>query len=478
MKRKHLYGIFYLSILVFFSCRNQNAPENKSLDGSWKSVGYGRILQIEGEQYKLFDETSISCLPVHHGHLSNFKDRLLFKNDTLFLKKGTGLYHFVRSDGLPSICADTMTEEQRKDPVHNFEVFAETLDDHFAYFKRNRIDWDSLYQVSKSKINSNTSDVDLYIVMKDIITTLKDNHGYIEAEEETKAAAEAQIQKTATNIVPSNLKEYGDFEISQIAATHFIDEDLTRGTGLMQWGKTADGGGYLMIKTMWLYADLKISDSIRKANGFIDAYVAAFSNMNEGAYIEKERQGAARILDTVMNDLKDTHYLIIDVRFNGGGQDVVSLEVLKRFNPKRKKVAFKKAVASEGFTPLIPIYLASSENPYLKPVYLLTSRQSGSATDFLALASLSMPNVIRIGSSTAGALSDALEKRLPNGWYFSVSNEIYTDISGNCYESIGIPPDYEMNYPEDRQTFFRQIANNPEADHKNVLEILEKINHK
>jgi len=68
-----------------------------------------------------------------------------------------------------------------------------------------------------------------------------------------------------------------------------------------------------------------------------------------------------------------------------------------------------------------------------------------------------------------------LEKRLPNGWYFSLSNEVYLDNQGVCYESIGIPVDYELNYPNDRQTFFRSVAEDLEEDKRNVLKAIEDI---
>jgi carboxyl-terminal processing protease len=53
--------------------------------------------------------------------------------------------------------------------------------------------------------------------------------------------------------------------------------------------------------------------------------------------------------------------------------------------------------------------------------------------------------VKRIGSATSGAISTALEKKLPNGWSYAISNEIYMDNKGKCYENIGILVDYELN---------------------------------
>lgn len=141
----------------------------------------------------------------------------------------------------------------------------------------------------------------------------------------------------------------------------------------------------------------------------------------------------------------------------------------------RKQIASKKARHNNGFTKKTPIYLESAKDPYTKPVYLLTSQQSASATDMMALSSMELNQFKRIGSHTNGAISDALEKTLPNGWYYSLSNEIYTDINDKCYENIGVPVDFELNYPEDRQTFFRSLANDLEKDKQDILQAIEQL---
>lgn len=233
--------------------------------------------------------------------------------------------------------------------------------------------------------------------------------------------------------------------------------------------------GYIQIKSMFLYADLSLNDSLIKENGFVPTYMDAFNELNFEQQIEKEVAGIRNFMDTVMKDLKETKFIIIDVRFNGGGQDVVALEVLRHFNTDRKQIASKKARHNDGFTKRTPIYLETSDNPYTKPVYLLTSQQSASATDMMALSSLELTQFKRIGSHTNGAISDALQKKLPNGWLFSLSNEIYTDKNDNYYENIGIPVDYELNYPQERQTFFRSVAEDLEKDKQSVLNAIRRL---
>ena len=226
---------------------------------------------------------------------------------------------------------------------------------------------------------------------------------------------------------------------------------------------------------MFLYADLNLNDSLVKENGFVNTYMDAFNKLSYEQQISKEVAGINNIMDTIMEDLKETKYIIIDVRFNGGGQDVVALEILKRFNANRKQIASKKARHYDGFTKKTPIYLDSTKNPYTKPVYLLTSQQSASATDMISLSSMELNQLKRIGSHTNGAISDALQKTLPNGWHFSLSNEIYTDNNDKHYENIGIPVDFELNYPKDRQTFFRSVGKDLERDKQSILNAIEKL---
>ena len=93
----------------------------------------------------------------------------------------------------------------------------------------------------------------------------------------------------------------------------------------------------------------------------------------------------------------------------------------------------------------------------------------------MALGSMEINQQKRIGSHTNGAISDALQKTLPNGWHFSLSNEIYTDNNDKYYENIGIPVDFELNYPEDRQIFFRSVANDLEKDKRNILKAIKDL---
>ncbi len=457
-----LFSILLLFILIY-GCK-PNDQTNNSIEGIWKSIGYGKILKIDTSTYEYYDLTTVSCLPSKQGDLSAVKNSIELINDTLSVKRGYSFYYYTRANEIPSLCQNN--NKDKDDPLYNFEVFADSYKNHYAFFELNGLNWDSLYKKSKDKINSNTTEVELYLVLQEIIDSLKDNHGSIEPTEEVYELADEQNAIEAEN---EGQKEYGDFEIAGLVADYYLKENLTKNSWLINWGKMENDIGYIQIKTMFLYADLTLSDSLVKKNGFVSTYMDAFNELSFEQQIEREVAGIKSFMDVIMEDLKETRFIIIDVRFNGGGQDVVALEVLRRFNKNKKQIASKKAIHNDGFTKKTPIYLEPADNPYTKPVYLLTSQQSASATDMLALSSMELNQFKRIGSHTNGAISDALQKTLPNGWHFSLSNEIYTDNNDKFYENIGIPVDFELNYPKDRQTFFRTIANNLEKDKADIL---------
>ena len=258
----------------------------------------------------------------------------------------------------------------------------------------NQINWDSLYTTQKAKLHANSSEADLYITIEETFEALRDNHAFLEAPDEVYEQMEAnQIEEPEET---SSLKEYGDFQIADLVINHYLVEDLTKDSWLIKWGKMENNIGFVQIKAMWLYADLNLSDSLIKVNGLVDTYVDAFHQLYEGNYIKKEVMGVRNIMDQMMADLNDTDAMILDVRFNGGGQDAVSLEILRRFNDQKQEVATQKLRYGNQFSPINKIYLKAAEHPYLNPVFVLTSPQTGSAAESFALTTLSMPHVHRI----------------------------------------------------------------------------------
>jgi len=458
---------FYILLFILLALVSCQALPPTTLNGTWKSVGSGWLLHIQDStKYAFYDLTSISCLPNRKGSLDELTSSLTLENDTLSLRKGVITYKFTSAPSLPTICTETVSEA--RDPIYNFEVFAETVSKHYAFMQLNEIDWSKLYAQQKAKLSPNSTEAELYLVIEETLEILKDNHAYLEADEGVYEILEKMEERTPEE-EETTLPEYGDFQVAAMVAKHHLQEELTRDSWLIQWGKMKDDIGYIQVKAMWLYADLDIPKSLIEEVGYVDAYVETFHQMYEGDYIEQEVEGVRSIMDTVMQDLAQMQALVIDVRFNGGGQDAVSYEILSRFIPTQTQIATQKLYYENQFTPTSPLYIEGRKDAYTRPVYVLTSPQTGSAAESFSIATLSIPHIQRIGSATSGAMSTALEKTLPNGWSFAISNEIYMDNQGKCYENQGIPVDHELSYPRERQSFFRSVVDDLAGDQAAIL---------
>ncbi len=473
-----LFRILFLLSFFISSCQYQKNQTNPSINGIWESLGSGWVLQIQDSlTYSFYDITAISCLPNRTGNLTEMLEALRLKEDTLSLLQGITTFKFIRTEEVPKLCLATLDEKKAANPEYNFEVFAETVKEHYAFFDLNKINWEALYQEQKRKINENTTEAELYLIIEETLEKLKDNHAFLEATDDVYHALE-ELEKKATAEGLTNEEEmeaYGDFQIAQMVAKNHLQEEMTKDSKLIQWGKMNNEIGFIQIKAMWLYADLDIPETLIDEVGYVDAYVQTFHKMYEGDYVEKEVASVKKVMNKVMADLSVTKSIVIDVRFNGGGQDAVSYEILSRFVSKDRQVGSQKFRYGKQFSPVQAYLIEGTQDGYSNNVYVLTSPQTGSAAEYFAMATISLPNIKRIGSRTAGATSTTLDKTLPNAWAFSISNEICLDRQGRNYENIGIPVNYELDYPSDRQIFFRSVANDLDKDKRDILKAIEDL---
>jgi len=139
--------------------------------------------------------------------------------------------------------------------------------------------------------------------------------------------------------------------------------------------------------------------------------------------------------------------------------DSLRLNVLSYLTDKRIFAYTKKARYGKGYTRKQVIYVDPEPVNYTKPVYILTSYQTASASETFILGTMNLPEVRRIGSNTEGVFSDVLDKRLPNGWKYGLSNEIYESADSISFEVVGIKPDYKIDYKKDGLAFYMQLTN-------------------
>ncbi|WP_420571756.1 S41 family peptidase [Kordia sp.] len=456
---------------------NHTAEVTATINGVWKSIGYGRIIKVDEETVAIYDINSISCLPSEEfprdAALKILSMNLKGEN-MMNVQMGINKYDFVRIEKMPENCAP-LSKAKQNDPIYNFESLCQTFKEQYGYFKERNIDWDTYTNTYRKKISAESTPLELYFVLKEMLEGMNDGHVGIELPEALEEAYALHKEEKAKNTNKEKRRsiDIDEFRIEQLKK--YVDAISSYNYGVLNWGKINDDVMLLQINGMMQFPHYDIpTDDPEKAETLFEQYAEESEN-----YTQDEINGAAYIMDKIFPELEKAKTCIIDLRFNGGGIDEVALKILSYFTPKETTVFTKKAYIKEGgFTAVNTVRISPAKKIFKGNLYILTSPQSASATEIFVLSSLkATPNAVRVGSNTEGIFSDILEKQLPNGWSYGLSNEIYENMDGVNYENIGIPADYHIEY--NRESGFELVSNLQDQEKDEAIEkVLELVKEK
>ena len=150
----------------------------------------------------------------------------------------------------------------------------------------------------------------------------------------------------------------------------------------------------------------------------------------------------------ITNDFNDLKGFIIDLRNCPGGDDSTAIMIINRFCD-RPRTAFHRRTKTgpneDDVTPLKTWYLEpEGESQFTGPIAVLICDSVFSGGEAFALAIRELPHVTLIGDHTNGIFSYELEKKLPNGWKYTLSYQKYFSADMICYEGKGVPADIEL----------------------------------
>jgi carboxyl-terminal processing protease len=463
---KKIKILFYFFIL--FSAHSlfaQTVPED-ALKGTWKMRGYGKIITINDTVVNSYEATSISCILSSQLKRDDILQLGTIKSvdqNLLTITQGITSYTLDKISELPNSIEYNLTKSE--DPDYNFDVFWNMMNENYPFFKERKMDWLSIQEKYQDKRIKNKNQ--LRHILKNIIKQLNDGH--------------------TTLIIPKKIVHFPHYRTGNKTAVledkileRYVKNPIRYGTsikgnGLLNYGVTENNVGYIQINNMLFFSDKY------KNPGALSGYDYLFDYLNASAsnpnHFEDEKRGIRTLMGKIIEELQGTNAIIIDLRFNSGGYDLVSLEILRHFIAEETKLYSKKAKLLDGYTAPQFFSILPADTTYNKPVFLLTSHQTASAPEVLALGSMAVKNITRIGSNTEGIFSDILEKKLPNDWTLNLSNEIYQDISGTCYESRGILPNKKINYSHNENVFIRKLKrkiDNGDEAIEMVFKLIEK----
>ncbi|QEY16305.1 hypothetical protein D0C16_10125 [Cellvibrio sp. KY-GH-1] len=449
--------------------------------GHWYAPAYGYIASVVevGAVYtvKTYSTTKNYCIlqkVVSGLSLDKLKQSYTYSNTVKeVLVENKGYYppgvEYEKVQSLPVVCEKNLqilksntgyTFDAKKD----FEIFWQTFNELYINFELRNVRWDDVYQEAAESVGNINDEEELFEFLSTLVSPLGDGHAVIiraplspDLDKSITVALENEdiptfSASTQLTLYEKLLNEYrqmfgfdGELASAQaVAAENYIVENFGKIIGIIF--DYADQNADIKVKAAGEIAWFKTSNNI----GYL--FVGSMADYTSGkstlvSDIAADVAIAEAAINEALVDLEDTDGLIVDVRFNGGGQDQVALNFVRHFMGQSQVVYSKSAGRGAWATPVKNVVLdPHKENIYLKPTVVLTSGDTASAAELFTIAMASLPQVTIIGEPTAGEFSDILVKRLTSDILFGVSNETYLDVHGNNYEGMGIPPNIAVPF--------------------------------
>jgi hypothetical protein len=303
-----------------------------------------------------------------------------------------------------------------RDPERNFESLWNTFHNRYPFFELRNVDWKEQYDRYRPKVTNKTSDDQLFDIFCQMLGPLNDGH----IELKVKGGWDQKTRYFNPEKKPRFYKEFTKREIKQLFKT---TEKTLVGHG---FGKPRETKAWML----------------RYCRSKKFGYIRIFEL--EGI----KKQSLTVALNKIARDFRSLKGFIIDIRDNPGGEDSTAITIINRFCGQ-KCVAFHRKTkigpAKSDFTPLKTWYLEpQGEVQFTGPIVLLTCDSVFSGGEAFALAMKQLPHVTTLGDRTNGIFSYQLEKKLLNGWEYSLSYQVYLSADMVCYEGKGVPVDIEL----------------------------------
>jgi len=464
---------FFVLLLLIISCKTDSkqadTDQDLTVQGMWEQEGYGNVYEIGADKIISYNTTSIGCALADELPLEAIESKYELKKDSLFLNDGINKYRFKKITKGNHLCSD-LDENQSNNPLYNFDFLWETFNDNYCYFQERNINWQSLKDKYRSRLNDESSDLELYKVLLDMTNEIGDGHVGISADDETEDAYEEQVDMDDENDDgPGTIELLG---LAKEIALSNADDVVSYNKGIVNYGSISDNILYLQVNSMMVMADYNLSDTLDLVP-FVQTY---FGLMEENVnHNEKEMAGINNLMQSILAE-QQYDACILDIRFNGGGKDEVALEIMSFLSDKPYSIGEKKALYKGKWTRPIAINQHANSKNINGPLVVLTSHETASAAEIMTMSALAHPNATLVGSRTEGIFSDMLDKVLPNEWDFSLSNEVYLDYDGVNHEARGIKPDIILDYDrEEGYGFYDKLQSELSDKDEAILKAIELI---
>jgi len=469
-----LYAIVFAASILFLLppfAPAQNHPTMVSLDGLWVTAGYGELVEIKGNDLRVYEITTLSCIPSEKASRkteAGIADEIVFAadGDTFRIAPGpsqdTVWFHvdgaisnilLRRTRSRPKRCGQPLADT----PLMNYEVFRQTFAEQYAFFALRKMDWRAVDKKVRPQVTPDTKPEELFGILSGMVEPLHDKHIYINAPSIHKRFRGSRP--------PTDTLQDGDKpRVTEIIETKYVLGELQDFcNGQLQFGRLHPPQGAMATD----------AEPKRQADSIAYLRIHSFARYSKDDGFEKQLEVLQAALNEIFKDASSWGGLVIDIRINSGGFDQFGVAIASRLATLDyfawEKFARDDIRDPDHHTPPQPIMVHSSQKTGFRgAVVLLTSPHGLSAAETFTMALLGRdPHVTRIGANTQGVFSDELDRVLPNGWRFGLSNETYLTKDGKSFEGTGVPPDFEVPiFPKE------DLANGRDSALDKALELL------
>lgn len=278
-----------------------------------------------------------------------------------------------------------------------FEQVWSDFDREYAMFGlRAEVDWKKLRETIQPRAAQAKTNYELAVILAELLAPLKDLHVSVRVGDEYVPVYDR----------PRSLNA------SFAALDKMIKGLKDRGKDLAA-GRTDDGIGYINI--------FRLSDAALPKN--FDATLAAFA---------------------------DTWALVIDLRFNGGGNETLAQQIAARLTDERRVYSVNQYRSGPAHADLGEKLERTIDSrgiwTYRGPVIVLIGQKTMSSAESFALMLAQCPQITTMGDRTAGSSGNPRQLRLPGDISVTLPRWIDMDPTGKSIDTVGVEPKIKVSF--------------------------------
>jgi carboxyl-terminal processing protease len=235
-------------------------------------------------------------------------------------------------------CNVSTSDSQAFDAVEVFDVCWQTFTEHYAFSNQINWHWQKQYKAFRAKVSDSTTPEALVVIIKDLMGHINDGHAFL-YDADGEFLAYVNLKDTVlNNRIRSSFKAQS--EITSFRAFFSKTVNLTNKTTAQYFDSKYQAkmleGNFWLAKLPNNYSYLHIED------------MSGFGREEDN--LAADLDAVDRAMKTIIPVLNSSKGLVLDLRWNGGGEDLVSMRILSYFIDKPLVASRKYAKLTKGFS--------------------------------------------------------------------------------------------------------------------------------